>query len=96
DASKNLVWVDHSFISEGIRIQRKQSFDYKFLDLKGVTVINRDISNCFVNGLPNAQISAKVFPNRVLSHPKEQLLEHTSNGFDFIKIELNHFIGNPK
>lgn len=96
DASKRLVWVDHSFISEGIRIQRKQSFDYKFLDLKSVTVINRDISNCFVNGLPNAQISAKVFPNRVLSHPKEQLLEHTSNGFKFIKIELNHFIGNPK
>jgi hypothetical protein len=96
DASKNLVWVDHSFVPEGIRIQRKQSFDYEFLDLKGVTVINRDITNCFVNGLPNAQISAKVFPNRALSHPKEQLLEHTSDSFDFIKIELNHFIGNPK
>ncbi len=96
DASKNLVWVDHSFISEGIRIQRKQSFDYKFLDLKGVTVINRDISNCFVNGLPNAQLSAKVFPNRALLHPKEQLLQHSSDSFDFIKIELNHFIGNPK
>jgi len=96
DASKNLLWVDHNFILEGIRIQRKQSFAYEFLDLKGVTVINRDISNCFVNGLPNAQISAKVFPNRAITHPKDQLQEHKSDGFDFIKIELNHFIGNPK
>ena len=98
DASKNLLWVDHSFVTEGIRVQRKQTFEYKFLDLKGVTVISKDLENCFVNGLPNAEISAKVFPDRALQHPADLLQEHasTATGFEFIKIELNHYIGNRR
>jgi hypothetical protein len=98
DASKNLLWVDHSFVTEGIRVQRKRTFEYEFLDLMGVTVISRDLENCFVNGLPNAEISAKVFPDRALQHPADLLQEHasTATGFEFIKIELNHYIGNPR
>lgn len=94
DQNKELLWVDNHFLKEGVRIQRKQNFSYETLNLNGLKVINSSLENCFVNGLPNASISEKVFPKRNVNHSTEQLQTIQGNGFDFIKIELNCYIGN--
>ena len=96
DDDKKLVWVDHNFLTEGVRIQRKQSFNYDLLDLENLHIINDDMTNCFVNGSPNIEIAKKVFPNRKTEHIAEQLQEHKGKGFSFIKLEINSYIGNPK
>ncbi|SFW54574.1 hypothetical protein [Cellulophaga fucicola] len=96
DDDKKLVWVDHNFLTEGVRIQRKQSFNYDLLDLENLHIINDDMTNCFVNGSPNIEIAKKVFPNRKTEHIAEQLQGQTGKGFSFIKLEINSYIGNPK
>lgn len=96
DDDKKLVWVDHNFLTEGVRIQRKQSFNYDLLDLENLHIINDDMTNCFVNGSPNIEIAKKVFPNRKTEHVAEQLQGHKGKGFSFIKLEINSYIGNPK
>jgi len=93
---KELIWVDNHFLKEGVRIQRKQYFKYETKALKGLQLIKSSLDNCFVNGLPNVSISEKAFPNRNTEHPVEQLQPLEGDGFEFIKIELNGYIGNPK
>lgn len=95
DKNKELIWVDNHFMREGVRIQRKQYFDYETQNLNGLQHIISSLDNCFVNGLPNASIAEKIFPNRILQHRLEQLQQFEGNGFEFIKIELNSYIGNP-
>ena len=95
DKNKELLWVDNHFLHEGVRIQRKQNFEYHTLNLDGLQVINTSLENCFVNGLPNADISEKIFPNRNANHANEQLQAAHGNGFEHLKIELNSYIGNP-
>ncbi len=96
DDDKKLVWVDHSFLTEGVRIQRKQSFNYELLNLESIHIISYDMTNCFVNGSPNIEITKKVFPNRKTEHIAEQLQRQKGKGFNFIKLEINSYIGNPK
>jgi hypothetical protein len=94
--NKEMVWVDHLFLKSGIRQQRKQYFEYPFLNNDLITVINNDMSNCFVNGLPNESISNKILPNRIKKHLKNELQKITHPNYSYIKIELNSYIGNPK
>ena len=94
--NKEMVWVDHLFLKSGIRQQRKQYFEYPFLNIDLITVINNDMSNCFVNGLPNKSISNKVVPNRIKKHLENELQEIIHPCYSYIKIELNGYIGNPK
>ena len=96
DENKELVWVDNHFLQEGVRIQRKQNFDYALLKLEGLKVIDSSLENCFVNGLPNKAISKKIFPKRISDHAREQLQKVDGHGFEYLKIELNSYIGNPK
>jgi hypothetical protein len=49
-----------------------------------------------VNGLANESISKAVVPNRKASQNEEQLQKVKGNGFDYIKIEINNYIGNPR
>jgi hypothetical protein len=91
-----LLWVDHAFISEGVRIQRKQFFNYIPERLDSLEVINSSLKNCFVNGLPNAAIADKIFPNRKVSHGPSQTQPFEGVGYDYIKFEINSYIGNPK
>ncbi|WP_041633043.1 membrane protein [Maribacter sp. HTCC2170] len=93
---KELLWVDHHFLQEGVRIQRKQFFDYKPLDLSNLQIISSSLENCFVNGLPNTSISEIIFPNRVHSHALEQLQPFEGKGYRFLKFEVNGYIGNPR
>ena len=92
---KELVWVDHQYLPEGIRPQRKQYFDYALLDISHLSTINSGVESIFVNGLPNKEISKKVVPNRNKDQ-SSQLLSIKGKGFSYIKIEINTYIGSPK
>ncbi len=96
NADHELLWVDHQFLTEGVRVQRKQYFEYEPLDLLELETIHSGTENCFVNGLPNAAISAKLFPTRNRTHVQEQVQPYSGLGFSFLKFHLNSYIGNPK
>jgi hypothetical protein len=83
------------FVKEGIRQQRKQSFNFPILKVEKLTVINDDMSNCFVNGLPNESISNKVVPNRVINQSQIFLQPVEHKLYKYIKIETNSYIGSP-
>lgn len=95
DESKTMLWVDHIFVTEGIRQQRKISFEYPIIKNGDVKIINDEMKNVFVNGLPNEPIASKIVPNRIQNHtnPELQKIEHPD--FSYIKIETNSYIGNP-
>lgn len=95
NAKKELIYVDHYFINEGIRIQRKQDFDYTLLDLNNLKIINSSIKNCFINGISNESIARSVFEKNN-GNELNQLQEIEGKGFSFIKINFNNFIGNPR
>ena len=90
-----MLWVDHIFVTEGIRQQRKISFEYPIIKNGDVKIINDEMKNVFVNGLPNEPIASKIVPNRIQNHtnPELQKIEHPD--FSYIKIETNSYIGNP-
>ncbi len=94
DSSKKLLWVDHIFVKEGIRQQRQQYFKYN-LEKDSVKVISEDMTNCFVNGLPNEDIADKVIPNRINNHSYTQLQPINNPVYSYIKIETNTYLGNP-
>lgn len=96
DKNKELLWVDSEFMREGVRVQRKQYFDYELSTIPKLKILKSGLENCFVNGLENEQIAVKIFPNRDNTHGEELLQPMKGDGYDFIKIELNGYIGNPK
>jgi hypothetical protein len=96
NSKKELLYVDHFFVCEGVRVQRKQYFNYTFLNLKKLTSLQSSLKNCFVNGMPNESISKAVVPNRNSKSEEEQLQPVKGNGFEYIKVEINNYVGNPK
>ena len=95
DENKTMLWVDHIFIKEGIRQQRKQEFEFSVLKSGLIKVINDDMKNIFVNGLPNEAISNKIVPNRIKNHTNLELQRINHVNYSYIKIETNSYIGNP-
>lgn len=95
DDAKHLLWVDHSFLKEGIRQQRQLGFEYPILESGDIKMISDNMENCFVNGLPNEDISNKIVPNRIKNHDQNMLQPITHPDYSFIKIALNTYIGNP-
>lgn len=95
DKNKTMLWVDHQFMAEGIRQQRQQAFNYPILKNDTIKVINDNMKNCFVNGLPNASISGKVVPHRIINQTHSVLQPINNTNYSFIKIEINTYIGNP-
>lgn len=93
---KELIYVDHKFIKEGVRIQRKQYFNYLFLNLSSLKSLKYSTKNCFVNGISNEAIARDVIKKRKTNEEEEQLQKVNGKGFSYIKIELNNYIGNPK
>lgn len=91
--NQEILWVDHLFLDKGIRQQRKQPFQYQILQKDTIEVISTDMKNCFVNGLPNKDIADKIVPNRK-NHSVLQTIENSV--YNYVKIELNSYIGNPK
>ncbi|WP_111684485.1 hypothetical protein [Winogradskyella tangerina] len=94
DENKELMWVDHMFVKDGIRQQRTQAFKYQ-LQTNSVLTINDDMSNCYVNGLPNTSISDKIVSDRITDHSKETLQSIEHPNFKYLKLEVNSYIGNP-
>ena len=94
DHNKNMVWLDHLFVKEGVRQQRKQDFEYRILKNGKVKIINDSMENIFVNGLPNKEIASKIIPNRIENHTNSQLQNVDHPDFGFIKIEINTYIGS--
>ena len=45
---------------------------------------------------PIAKIADKVIPNRKRAHQRSALQHFKGEGYDFLKIEMNNYIGNPK
>jgi hypothetical protein len=97
DNKKELIFVDHQFIKEGIRIQRKQYFTYEFLNFKNLTTIKSSTKNCFVNGHKSKTIARLVVPKRNFHQEEEQFQKiEGHNEYSYIKIEVNNYIGNPR
>ncbi len=95
DANKNMIWVDHLFLETGIKQQRQQAFEHSFSKNNNILLISDDMKNCFVNGLPNEDISNKIVPNRIKNHTHSKLQSIAHLNYKFIKIEINSYIGNP-
>jgi hypothetical protein len=93
---KEMIWVDNLFLNEGIRQERKLPFQYSIPENPAISVINDNMSLCFVNGLPNKDIATKILPNRNKNHTIERLQKVQHPLFSYLKIELNNYIGNPK
>jgi len=95
DKNKTMLWVDHLFVSEGIRQQRQQYFEYPIMKNSIIKLISNNMENCFVNGLPNIDISNKVVPNRIDNQTHLQLQPINHPLYGYVKIEINTYIGNP-
>lgn len=93
DAAHQLLWVDHHFLKEGVRQQRKQEVHLK-LQPKATELISARMQAIFVNGLSNEEIARKVIPNRKST---QQYATHIAlkNG-GYLKVELNNYLGNPR
>jgi hypothetical protein len=96
DDNRELVFVNHYFLNEGIRVQRKQRFLFTLPDLTHVKELQYSLKNCFVNGIKSQEIASYTVPERIKWHEKAKLQKIKGKGFSYIKIELNNFIGNPE
>ena len=96
DKNKKMLWVDQQFINFAIRQQRKQNFVYKLKNNHLITTINTSLDDCYVNGLPNKELSNKIISNRNKNHLNYELQKINHPLFKYIKIEINSYIGNPK
>ncbi len=92
--NKELIYVDSFYSQEGIRIQRKQYFKYKLLNLENLKLIDLPLKAFFVNGKPNDEINKTINLSDELYN--NQLQKINGKGYDFIKVEINNFVGNPK
>lgn len=95
DTNKELLWVDYQFVREGVRVQRKQTFEKSLPNLEGVEIRNNSLKNCFVNGLPNISSSSQSLGNSNASNLSPLLQQVEGKGFRYLKVELNQYIGNP-
>lgn len=94
---KELVYVDHQFIKEGVRIQRKQYFTYNLPRDLNPVIIKSSTENCFVNGLKSEALARAVIPVRNSKQESAQMQRVKGHkGYSFIKIEINNYIGNPR
>jgi hypothetical protein len=92
--NKELIYVDGFYLQEGIRIQRKQYFAYKLLDLEHIKIVKLKLNSFFVNGFPNDVLNNNINISNELYD--NQLQKVKGKGYDYIKIEINNFIGNPR
>ena len=95
DSAKELIWVDHAFLKDGIRQQRKLNFEYSTKSIT-TTIITEAMDNCFVNGLPNGEFSKKMVNPKIKNKSQIQLQPTNGEGYSYIKFETNAYIGNPK
>ncbi|PCE62516.1 hypothetical protein [Sediminicola luteus] len=93
---EGLVWVDHHFVLDGVRIQRKQRFTYDLADTNRLEVVYSGLENCYVNGIPNNDIVNKYTHDTTNEYSTLGAIHLNDGTTDYIRIDLNPFIGNPK
>ncbi|MBF4984702.1 hypothetical protein FNJ87_10280 [Nonlabens mediterrranea] len=96
DSDKQLVWVDYTFIKDAVRPQRKQHFEFDLLTDTQINLLSSDMSNCYVNGLPNEDVANKIIPTRDTKASLNALQKIENSTYPYIKLETNAYIGNPK
>lgn len=84
DNDKNLVDVQSYFIEEGIRSQRSGTFAIP-LRFTPTEILIEDLSKCYVNGLPNKDLSPH-YTREISTYNKTELLK-VSDGF--VRLSLN-------
>jgi len=96
DEDKKIIYTDHHFLKEGVRIQRKQYFEYNLLDLTHHKIQSINEINFYVNGLDNYSLAKKVKAYRKDFSTSESFQKVNGKGYSYIQIELNNYIGNPR
>ncbi len=96
DNSGQMLWVDHQFVNEGIRQQRKRDFSLVLKDISEIEIIKSDLSTSFINGKPNEDFRSKTSVRRMEFLNQSPMSRMVKLDKGYIKIELNNFIGNPK
>lgn len=95
NSNKELIWVDHSYVREGIRPQRKKVFEFELKELECINSLSQDMENIYINGLPNKAISRTVTRNRRIDQDDYILIPIEGKGYNYIKVEINNYIGAP-
>jgi hypothetical protein len=82
-------------LREGVRVQRKQYFDYKLLDLTKCKIIQSSLKKLFCQWFANGDLARTIIPNRKLEQEKSNCKKIKGKGYSYL-IEMNNYIGNPK
>ncbi len=96
DEEKKLIWVDQTYLKDAIRIERSIEFSIVPRPLCELVPIDESLERCSVNGLPNAGVAKYLFPRRDPQHAKDLLQPISGEGYSYIKIEVNGYVGNPR
>lgn len=91
DQAGELIWVDHQFLNNGVRVQRKHPFTYVPMDLTDLELLDDNMEYIFINGMPNDEISSKYLPDRMKMDSIKYLQEFEGNGYHYLRIDLNPY-----
>ncbi len=91
DQEGELVWVDHKFLKDGVRVQRTRSFDYSPLDLSDLRLIDQNMDRIYINGMHNRDISEKYLPDRIREHAERAYQEMQGPGYRYLRFDLNPY-----
>ncbi|MGN6419553.1 MAG: hypothetical protein ACTHMC_18780 [Pseudobacter sp.] len=89
DDHRQILWVNHLFVSEGLRPQTQESFNIKLPDLSKIALVRRGTEqHHYVNGLQQMQLPDSFrFPGRgLIALPGNKR---------YCDLFLNGYIGNP-
>jgi hypothetical protein len=88
DEDKQLLWVDHKFIKNSVRVQRKTSFSYNFRELSQT---RRLLYKERPGNQKNRQIVAE--PE---SYINRNLIPVEAENYKYITVDLVHYVGAPR
>lgn len=96
-SEKELLWVETRYLEESVRPQRKLPFNLKLIEIIETKTLNESLDLVFVNGLPNSEISKKMFSNRNDSlDTRPYIALQRDDDCTSVSIQLNNYLGNPQ
>lgn len=94
DIDKKLIFVENHYLEESIRPQRSLSFETPLIPQLDCKVLNGNGDLIYVNGSPNKKSARKMLEDRI-PRSGEELIAINANGYSYISIRTNNYIGNP-
>ena len=94
DTIGNLTWVDAQYLSESIRIQRKQRFSIS-TNTEDIGLISSNMKDVFINGIKN-EISYRSSLERSKIQEANGGPQTTDDDTRSIELLLNYYTGSPK